>query len=133
FAFVPIASPPPPNPPTITVQPANESLQAGGTARFSVEATGTPPLQYQWKRNGAAIPNATNPTYSLSSVSLADNGAQFQVIVSNSAGATPSSIVTLEVIPSPRPAIDRQPSEQKNVPSGKDVILEVSATGQGTL
>src|ERR1700722_7796125 len=45
--------------PTITAQPANQTVTAGQTATFTVAATGTAPLSYQWQKNGSAISGAT--------------------------------------------------------------------------
>ncbi|MCE2646300.1 MAG: immunoglobulin domain-containing protein, partial [Burkholderiaceae bacterium] len=71
----PTPSPPPPPPaavaPSITAQPAAVSVTEGQTAAFSVTATGTAPLAYQWRRNGADIAGATAATYSLAAT-LAD-------------------------------------------------------------
>ncbi len=44
--------------PSITTQPQNQSVKAGATATFSVAATGTAPLAYQWSKNGTAIAGA---------------------------------------------------------------------------
>ncbi len=46
--------------PTITTQPASQTVTAGQTATFNVAATGTAPLSYQWKKNGTAISGATS-------------------------------------------------------------------------
>ena len=54
--------------PSITTHPASQTVPAGGTATFTVAASGTPPLAYQWQRNGVDIPGATSASYSLSSV-----------------------------------------------------------------
>jgi hypothetical protein len=48
--------------PTITTQPSNQTTTAGQTATFSVTANGTPPLNYQWSKNGGAISGATSLT-----------------------------------------------------------------------
>jgi hypothetical protein len=48
---------------TITTQPANVSVPVGATATFTVVATGTAPLSYQWSRGGAAISGATTASY----------------------------------------------------------------------
>jgi hypothetical protein len=61
-----------------------------------VAATGTAPLAYQWRRNGGNIAGATGPSYVLTTA-LADNGASFDVIVSNSAGSATSNAATLTV------------------------------------
>ena len=55
-----------------------------GAASFSVVATGTAPLSYQWRRNGTNISGATNASYVLNPTALSDNGAQFSVVVTNS-------------------------------------------------
>src|SRR5271168_5514763 len=49
--------------PTITTQPQSQSVMVGSTATFSVVATGTAPLSYQWSENGTAIGGATNSSY----------------------------------------------------------------------
>src|SRR5207302_7261588 len=46
--------------PTITTQPANQTVTAGQTASFAVAANGTAPLSYQWQKNGANISGATS-------------------------------------------------------------------------
>ena len=83
--------------PSITAQPVSQSVIAGQTATFSVTATGTAPLSYQWRRNGAAVSGATSASYTTSATTSADNGAQFTVAVGNSAGSVISSAATLTV------------------------------------
>lgn len=87
--------------PVITSQPSNTTVAAGQPASFSVTATGTAPLSYQWQRNGANISGATSATYTLPSATPADNGAQFRVIVTNSAGSATSNTATLTVTSAP--------------------------------
>ncbi|HYL65246.1 MAG TPA: Ig-like domain-containing protein, partial [Candidatus Methylomirabilis sp.] len=83
--------------PSITTQPASQSVTAGQTATFSVAAMGTAPLTYQWKRNGANISGTNSSSYTTPTTSTADNGAQFSVVVSNSAGNATSTTATLTV------------------------------------
>jgi IPT/TIG domain/Abnormal spindle-like microcephaly-assoc'd, ASPM-SPD-2-Hydin/Immunoglobulin I-set domain len=83
--------------PTITTQPASQSVIAGQTATFSVAATGTSPMTYQWKKNGTAINGGTSSTYTTPSETTADNNAQLSVTVINSAGSATSSSATLTV------------------------------------
>jgi hypothetical protein len=85
--------------PTITTQPANATGVEGGTAGFAVVASGTPPLQYQWRRNGAAISGATSAGYTTPTLALADSGSSYDVVVSNSAGSVTSGAATLTVTP----------------------------------
>jgi hypothetical protein len=83
--------------PTIATQPANQTVAAGQTATFTVVATGTSPLTYQWQKNSAAIAGATSASYTTPPTVSADNGAQFQVTVSNSLGSILSSAATLTI------------------------------------
>jgi hypothetical protein len=85
--------------PAITTQPASVSVTIGSTASFSVVATGTAPLSYQWSRGGTAISGATSASYTTAATVLADNGAVFTVMVSNSVGSVTSSAATLAVLP----------------------------------
>ena len=72
----------------------------GGTATFLVWATGPFP-HYQWLTNGAAIPGATSSSYTTPSVSTNDNGAQYQVSVSNNVNSVTSDVVVLTVMADP--------------------------------
>jgi len=63
--------------PLIVSQPVSQSITAGQTATFSVTASGTAPLSYQWYKNGAAVGGATSPTYTTPAETTSDNGAQF--------------------------------------------------------
>src|ERR1700693_1121085 len=73
--------------PSITTQPANQTVTVGQTATFSVAAAGTPPLSYQWQKTGANIAGATSASYTTPLTVSADNGASFRVIVTNTAGS----------------------------------------------
>jgi alkaline phosphatase D len=88
---------PAPIPPTITTQPADTTVSAGQRARFSVTATGTAPLHYQWRKNGVNIAGATKASYTTPPTTVEDNGALFAVTVSNLAGRVISNNATLTV------------------------------------
>ena len=88
-----------PTPPAITSQPANATAVEGNTAQFSVTASGSPPLVYQWQRNGAPIAGATSATYVTPVLTLADNGAQYSVDIVNGAGTAASTHAALTVNP----------------------------------
>ena len=83
--------------PTITAQPANQTVTVGRTATFSVTATGTAPLSYQWQKNNGDISGATAASYTTPATVYGDNGAKFDVIVSNTAGTQASTMATLTV------------------------------------
>ncbi|MBC3876792.1 hypothetical protein H8K38_03105 [Undibacterium sp. FT79W] len=84
-------------PPLIGTQPVNLSVYVGRTANFSVVASGTAPLSYQWKRDGIDIPGATTANYVLTNAQLLDNGSIWTVVVSNKAGSVTSAAATLKV------------------------------------
>lgn len=81
----------------ITQQPANVAIQTNGAATIRVVATGTRPLSYQWHRNGAAIAGATSASYSIASVTNANHGDRFSVVVSNAFGSVTSNVAELTV------------------------------------
>jgi hypothetical protein len=66
---------PAPVPPSIITQPANVTVTEPAGAGFSVAATGTAPLGYQWRRNGVNVGGATSSSYTLTPTAAAsDNG-----------------------------------------------------------
>jgi len=82
--------------PTITAQPASQTIAVGGAASFSVTAAGSDTLTYQWYKDSSAISGATASTYAISSVAASDAGSYY-VTVSNSGGTSTSSAATLTV------------------------------------
>ncbi|HWY30631.1 MAG TPA: Ig-like domain-containing protein, partial [Candidatus Acidoferrum sp.] len=83
--------------PSITVQPTGVTVAAGQTATFSVGATGTSPLNYQWRKNTGDISGATASSYTTPATASGDNGAKFDVVVSNSVGSKTSNAAMLTV------------------------------------
>ena len=82
--------------PQITTQPQSVAVAAGGSAQFSVAATGTPPPTYQWFFGGVAISGATSSSLSLTNVQAANAGS-YSVTVSNSAGSVTSTVANLSL------------------------------------
>lgn len=116
--------------PTIAVQPQGATASVGSTATFSVVATGTGPLSYQWSKNNAPIAGATSSSYTTPVVALADNGATFTVTVTNSVGSTTSTAAVLTV--DAAPAITAQP-RSVTVMTLQTATLSVTATGTAPL
>jgi hypothetical protein len=83
--------------PSISTQPVSQTVNAGATATFSVTASGTAPLSYQWNKGGSAIPGATLATYTTSATVAGDNGSSFTATISNSGGSVTSSAAILTV------------------------------------
>ena len=94
-----VSPPAPVSAPSITLQPADQSVAVGQTAIFSVTATGTAPLTYQWQKGGTPIAGASASSYTTPATMLADSGSKFSVIVTNAAGSIPSNSATLTVAP----------------------------------
>jgi hypothetical protein len=118
--------------PTITQQPASETVTAGQAASFSVTATGTAPLSYQWFVNGTA--SGTNAsTFSIAQTTTAQNGAHIDVKVSNATGSVTSATAVLTVTAeATAPAITQQPANT-TVTAGQSATFTVTATGTAPL
>jgi len=85
------------NTPVLTAQPANATVWDGGVVSFSVSAASGPVLSYQWKRNGASLPNATNATLFLPVVTVAaDNASSYSCVLTNVANG--ASVVSSNAI-----------------------------------
>src|SRR5271156_5790999 len=84
-----------PQPPLIITQPGNQTVKVGQTATFSVTATGTGPLTYQWYVNGVPISGATSSTYTTPPTTAGQSGSVYTVTVSNSVGSVTSNGATL--------------------------------------
>jgi endonuclease/exonuclease/phosphatase family metal-dependent hydrolase len=83
-------------PPAITVQPQNLTVTYGADAYFSLNATGTPPLNFQWQLNGTNLPGATSSNLTLTAVTFAQAGL-YTCVVTNAAGSASSDTVALSI------------------------------------
>ncbi len=99
ISYVPVGTAP-----AITLQPADRIVSDGQSATFSVSASGTAPLSYQWQRDGLDIVGATASDYTLSPAVLGDNGAQVRCVVTNGFGSATSAAATLTVTSNQPPA-----------------------------
>ena len=88
------------SPPVILTQPVSQTNNVGTAAVFSVEAGGTPPLDYQWRKDGTNLDDATTSTLTLTNVQESDQGC-YSVVVSNAFGWIASSDVMLVVNQAP--------------------------------
>jgi hypothetical protein len=114
--------------PSITTQPVRQSVTAGQMATFSVATSGSA-VTYQWMKNGVAISGANSSSYSTPVTTITDNGAQFNVSVSNASGTASSNSALLTVTaPIIAPAITLQPMAQ-SVTAGQAATFSVAATG----
>lgn len=119
----------PNTPPGITSQPSSQSVVAGGTASFSVTATGSAPLRYQWRTNGIAMTGATNSTLTISGASPSQAGNYAVVVTNNSGSITSATAVLTVLIP---PSFTAQPVSQ-TVTAGNTASFTVVAAGTAPL
>ena len=82
--------------PAITSQPASQSVSVGANVTFTVAATGSAPLAYQWFFGGVPRANATNASLNLAGAQVEDSGSYY-VVVTNLAGSALSQTATLTV------------------------------------
>jgi hypothetical protein len=80
----------------ITRQPVSSTVLELSDLALEVEASGTPPIDYQWWKNGAPVEGATLPTLTFNRIGV-DQSGSYHVVVSNPAGSTNSEIVELSV------------------------------------
>lgn len=116
-----------PIPPGIVTHPAGVRGYPGASITLSVTATGTFPLAYQWRLNGAAITGANGPAYTIHGLSAGTAGV-YDVVVSNPFGSATSLPATVTLDTSP--LIVSHPASQGAF-LGATVILSVVATGPG--
>lgn len=110
---------------TIDQQPASQTVCTGAPAAFSVLASGTAPLTYQWRHDAVDIPGANADAYSIPSAAPADAGA-YDCVVSNGCSTQTSAAATLTV--NTAPGITAHPQSQ-TVVEGDPVSFTVSASG----
>ncbi|MDF7806560.1 chondroitinase-B domain-containing protein [Pontiellaceae bacterium B12219] len=91
-------------PPTITTQPTNDTVLTGANATFTVDASGTAPISYQWYFDTSTLlSEETNSSLTLISVDAADEGT-YHAVATNPYGTDTSAAATLTVIPPDQPA-----------------------------
>ena len=120
-----------PSAPVIGTQPLSQTISEGGSASFSVTATGNGALSYQWKKGSTAISGKTATSLPINPVTLADAGTYSVVVTNTLNGATASTTsnsATLTVYPAPvAPGIVSQPTSQTVTETG-NVTFSVTAT-----
>ncbi len=113
--------------PVFSTQPQNQAAYYGNTVSFTAAATGSPPVAYQWRKNGVAIAGATAATLTLSNVQDSDV-ATYSALASDTNGATPSAGATLTLSGGVLPFFTAQPSGV-TMPAGQAVTFTASASG----
>ena len=115
--------------PLVTSNPADQTVQAGQMPTFTVIATGSAPLAYQWRRGTVSIAGATGASYTTPATVVGDNGATFTAVVSNAFGSATSATATLTVtaVTTLKVTITQQPLN-RSVARGAPAAFTVAAT-----
>ena len=113
----------------ITQQPQSQVVTQGENASFSVVASGTAPLSYQWNLNGTPVVGATNASLALTNVQATDAGG-YTVVVTNLGGSITSAVATLTVLV---PPVITTPPQSQTVIQGQNASFWVVASGTAPL
>jgi hypothetical protein len=119
--------------PVITTHPADQTVNPGQTATFTVVASGPGTLTYQWQKNTVDIASATGASYTTPSTTLADNNALFRCVVTNSAGSVTSNAARLQVTGGGSTLEVTQNPLDQIVGVGQPATFTVGATGPAAL
>ncbi len=118
--------------PVITAQPQQLILNPNQPGTLTVSATGTPPLTYQWRKDGIPLSSGSGASLTVSAATNADAGV-YSVIVSNVHGSAISSAAPVIISSTPVPAtIDTQP-QSLTVSAGQPAVFSVNAFGSAPL
>ena len=124
---------PQPSAPAIILPPVSTAVTVGQPATFSVTATGTAPLTFQWNKGGTPISGATSASYTTPATTSAYNNTTYTVTITNAQGsATSTPAATLTTVAAAPVAITTQPQSQ-TVFVGQQVTLSVGANGSPSL
>ena len=119
-------------PPTISTQPQDQSVFTSQNATFTVVASGTGPLSYQWYyNNNTPITNATGSSLTITNAQVTDTGG-YSVIVTNAYGSASSGTANLTVSTPTAPSIVSQPQDLTVLP-GQNAVFTVTASGSAPL
>ena len=115
--------------PSITTQPTNQTTIIGSNATFSVVASGTAPLSYQWTFNGTNLSGATATALLLAGVQPAQAGP-YAVVVTNTSGSLTSSVATLRVLVPPTLNVSSSSVTKTNVSISLNSVAGLNYTLQ---
>lgn len=118
----------PPTAPVVTGQPASVATTPGAAATFTVTATGTLPLTYQWKKDGTDVPGATRPALTISNAQAGNAGA-YTVVVTNTLGTATSSPATLVLGSTANPGRLVNMSIRTNAGTGDNTLIVGAGLG----
>jgi len=119
--------------PSITTEPANQTVCAGSSVSYLVAATGTS-LSYQWRKgtsiltNEGTISGATSDTLTINPVNISDEASNYNVVIT---GTCPVNSTNVSLTVNTSPHIIIEPANQTVCAVGCLVSFSVAATGTG--
>ncbi len=117
--------------PAVTTPPLTQSVNAGANVTLIVAADGTPPLSYQWKRNGRPLAGATSAAYAIVGAAPLRDRGWYQAVVTNGAGSATSAVAFVSVATSPGQIIawGANASGQLTVPAALTAVVALAGGG----
>jgi hypothetical protein len=121
--------------PSISAQPQTQPVSSGASVTFTVTASGTAPLTYQWQHNGIPLAGATASSFTLTGATAIRDNGRYQVVVSNAQGATTSTaaFVNIAVTTTQLVAWGRNVEGEATVPVGLTDAVAIAAGGAHAL
>lgn len=127
--LIPVQGTNTPSAPAITTEPQSQTNQVGANVTFTVSATGTAPLTYQWRFQGTNLFGATTNSYTVLNAQ-STNAGNYTVVITNSVGSVTSAVAALTITATP--FITTQP-QSTNVNVGGNATFTVLAGGESPL
>lgn len=116
-----------------TISPSETNIAPGANLTFTATAYGTPPIQFQWQRNGTNIPNATNILLLLTNIGISNLGqgniGNYSLVLSDFSGSITSAVARLTVIGIPFAPGIITPPQSLVVGQGSNATFTVTANG----
>lgn len=113
--------------PTLLQEPASQLVAPGGSAKLVADVSGAEPLTFQWSRNGTAIAGATDSTYTVANVSVANEG-DYSVTITNASGSVSSMPARVALTTSSVAWISNL-SVRANMAAGQTLMVGFTTTG----
>jgi hypothetical protein len=118
--------------PVVLLQPASQTVPLASTATFQSLVVGTPPMAFQWQKNGTNITGATTTAYVVPDVQTNDGGT-FTLVISNFMGITMSQPAVLALVGIPPRIVITSPPQDTIVSCGGTATFQVGAAGPAPL
>ena len=113
-------------PPQILAQPQSQTVGLGADVTFAVTVSGSPPLSFQWRKDGLSLAEATNAALSLSNATTNEIGS-YDLVVANESGSVTSSLAKLSVKLIVDPELEKAMACALDLPPGQFGIVDLAS------